>query len=55
MSLDGQVLVIAFLAISLKLCLWAAKSDEVNTGRANARSAGPQDLVATAPGSKVDK
>lgn len=55
MSLDCQVLMIAFLAISLKLFLWAAESEKVNANRANARSAGPQDLVATTPGSKVDK
>ena len=55
MSLDCQVLVIAFLAISLRLFLWATEPDEVNANRANARSARPQDLVATVLGSKVDK
>ena len=29
MSIDGQVLVVAFLAISLKLLLWAREADGV--------------------------
>lgn len=55
MSIDGQVLVIAFLAISLKLFLWATESNEAHTNRADARSAGPQDLVTRAQGSMTDK
>ena len=30
MSIDGQVLVVAFLAISLKLLLWAREADGVD-------------------------
>ena len=29
MSLDGQVLVIAFCAVALKLCLWSSEEDVI--------------------------
>ena len=32
MSLDGQVLVIAFFAVALKLLLWSREEDVVGTG-----------------------
>ncbi len=55
MSLDGQVMVIAFFAMSLKLFLWATESNEAHTNRVDARSVGPQDLVSRAQGSKRNK
>ena len=46
MSLDCQRLMIAFLAISLKLFIWARETDEANANRANERSSGPQQSAA---------
>jgi hypothetical protein len=36
MTLDGQVLLIAFLAMSLKLILWAAEHDTVSQPQSGA-------------------